>query len=218
MLADECPADIRHRGIQHQQVLFQGIADRGHGAALGLVQIADAAGGAVHHVAVAYHHAAVEVMPGQHPHLIGLVQQAFLPALLGRGPAPGLGLTGDDHDQLYIRVNGLQPQHGFRCQQIEPQRAAIQEAAVTGLIQRLQQGRQQPGQVGGGGIGQLPVTGEADGAFPQGGILRPVGQESIFSTARKASLGTCTVPNWRIRFLPSFCFSSSFFFRVMSPP
>ena len=30
--------------------------------------------------------------------------------------------------------------------------------------------------------------------------------------------GTDTVPNVRIRFLPSFCFSSSFFLRVMSPP
>ena len=36
---------------------------------------------------------------------------------------------------------------------------------------------------------------------------------SILSTARNASLGTETVPNWRMRFLPSFCFSSSFFFR-----
>ena len=41
---------------------------------------------------------------------------------------------------------------------------------------------------------------------------------SSFSTAMKASLGTETVPKVRIRFLPSFCFSSSFFFRVMSPP
>ena len=41
---------------------------------------------------------------------------------------------------------------------------------------------------------------------------------SNFRTAMKASLGTDTVPKVRIRFLPSFCFSSSFFFRVMSPP
>ena len=33
-----------------------------------------------------------------------------------------------------------------------------------------------------------------------------------------ASDGTDTVPNVRMRFLPSFCFSSSFFFRVISPP
>ena len=34
----------------------------------------------------------------------------------------------------------------------------------------------------------------------------------------KASVGTCTVPRVRIFFLPSFCYSSSFFLRVMSPP
>ena len=41
---------------------------------------------------------------------------------------------------------------------------------------------------------------------------------SSFRTAMKASLGTDTVPKVRMRFLPSFCFSSSFFFLVMSPP
>ena len=41
---------------------------------------------------------------------------------------------------------------------------------------------------------------------------------SIFSTAMKASEGTWTEPKERIRFLPSFCFSKSFFLRVMSPP
>ena len=38
------------------------------------------------------------------------------------------------------------------------------------------------------------------------------------STARKASWGTSTRPTCFIRFLPSFCFASSFFLRVMSPP
>ena len=41
---------------------------------------------------------------------------------------------------------------------------------------------------------------------------------SSLSTARKASVGIWTEPRERIFFLPSFCFSSSFFFRVMSPP
>ena len=39
-----------------------------------------------------------------------------------------------------------------------------------------------------------------------------------FSTARNASCGTSTPPTFFIRFLPFFCFSSSFRFRVMSPP
>ena len=41
---------------------------------------------------------------------------------------------------------------------------------------------------------------------------------SILSTAMKASVGIWTLPRLRIRFLPSFCFSRSFFLRVMSPP
>ena len=41
---------------------------------------------------------------------------------------------------------------------------------------------------------------------------------SSLRTAINASVGSCTVPKVRIFFLPSFCFSSSFFFRVMSPP
>src|SRR6266508_668367 len=40
----------------------------------------------------------------------------------------------------------------------------------------------------------------------------------IRNTARKASWGISTDPTIFMRFLPSFCFSSSFFFRVMSPP
>ena len=57
-------------------------------------------------------------------------------------------------------------------------------------------------------------------AFLQKGRKTPVTyeSESSFSTAVNASLGRVTLPSWRIFFLPSFCFSSSFFLRVMSPP
>ncbi len=41
---------------------------------------------------------------------------------------------------------------------------------------------------------------------------------SIFSAEMNASCGISTFPNWRIFFLPAFCFSKSFFFRVASPP
>ena len=44
------------------------------------------------------------------------------------------------------------------------------------------------------------------------------GHQLMRSTLMNASLGTCTEPTWRMRFLPSFCFSSSFFLRVISPP
>ena len=41
---------------------------------------------------------------------------------------------------------------------------------------------------------------------------------SSFSTDINAFCGTSTLPIWRIRFFPSFCFSSSFFLREISPP
>jgi hypothetical protein len=43
-------------------------------------------------------------------------------------------------------------------------------------------------------------------------------QLSTFSAAIKASCGMSTLPNCRIFFLPSFCFSRSLRLRVMSPP
>jgi hypothetical protein len=41
---------------------------------------------------------------------------------------------------------------------------------------------------------------------------------STFSAAMNASCGMSTLLNWRIFFLPSFCFSRSLRLRVMSPP
>ena len=43
-------------------------------------------------------------------------------------------------------------------------------------------------------------------------------QSSTWRMARNASCGTSTEPICFMRFLPAFCFSSSFFLRVMSPP
>ena len=43
-------------------------------------------------------------------------------------------------------------------------------------------------------------------------------RSSRLSTARNASCGTSTPPTCFIRFLPFFCFSSSFRLRLMSPP
>lgn len=53
-------------------------------------------------------------------------------------------------------------------------------------------------------------------------LLLPAAQSlasrSILSTAMKASCGTSTLPSAFMRFLPSACFCSSFFLRLMSPP
>ena len=47
---------------------------------------------------------------------------------------------------------------------------------------------------------------------------QPPLQLSIFKAAMNASCGISTLPNWRIFFLPAFCFSSSLRLRVASPP
>lgn len=51
-----------------------------------------------------------------------------------------------------------------------------------------------------------------------GQFHRLVGHSSSFSMAMKASWGISTLPNIFMRFLPSFCFSSSLRLRVTSPP
>ncbi len=52
-----------------------------------------------------------------------------------------------------------------------------------------------------------------EGAAPSASQPSP-----ILRAAMKADCGISTLPNWRIRFLPSFCFSRSLRLRVTSPP
>ena len=49
-------------------------------------------------------------------------------------------------------------------------------------------------------------------------ILIEAHSSPTLKMARNASCGTSTLPTAFIRFFPSFCFSSNFRFRVMSPP
>jgi hypothetical protein len=64
---------------------------------------------------------------------------------------------------------------------------------------------------------------EGEGGSHEDGLDRvreaPRGRHhSTLRTARKASWGSSTRPTFFMRRLPSFCFSRSFFLRVMSPP
>ncbi len=56
------------------------------------------------------------------------------------------------------------------------------------------------------------------GVRPGGGYFLASTASPVESAAMKASCGTSTRPTIFIRFLPSFCFSSSLRLRVMSPP
>ena len=73
--------------------------------------------------------------------------------------------------------------------------------------------------------GAVPAPGGAEGqVHVQVGDPRGIAgahcwdSPSSCSTARKASCGTSTLPTCFMRFLPSFCFSSSLRLRLMSPP
>ena len=54
--------------------------------------------------------------------------------------------------------------------------------------------------------------------IPHSSLLTETLYSSSFNTDINASCGTDTDPSCLIRFFPSFCFSNSFFFLVISPP
>src|SRR5215470_9647923 len=65
---------------------------------------------------------------------------------------------------------------------------------------------------------QIQPTGGHGGPPLQLMQVESAGYSLTFKTAKKASCGISTRPTFFIRFLPSFCFSSSLRLRVMSPP
>ena len=121
----------------------------------------------------------------------------------GRGPAPDV----DGRDVTVVHPLGLVekfPQKGLRIAatditSIGPRR----EVAVEALLHAE---------------GDVDVDFRLRTFFLCRFIHYSCHSSSSFRTLMKASWGIWTLPNWRIRFLPSFCFSRSFFFRVMSPP
>ena len=70
-------------------------------------------------------------------------------------------------------------------------------------------------------LGEDQLVGDPQDPGEDGQYEQDQGKVHLSSTcriARKASCGISTVPTCFMRFLPAFCFSSSFFLRVMSPP
>lgn len=184
-----------------------------------LLKKTDAKRRTVRHVAVAGEHAAVIIGLGKHFHPIGCVKNLPVFFLIIRFPSVRLCGAGDSDDERHIRMCLPEPQDFPRGEGVKPQRSSAVKAAIMLIVsihQRLPDPfpdlRNLPGR-------QMPMScKESRDLFGIGTAVRGLHHESIFRTARNASLGTCTVPNWRIRFFPSFCFSSSFFFRVISPP
>ena len=62
------------------------------------------------------------------------------------------------------------------------------------------------------------LRGDPGSGAGAGSAVSRSGYTSTLSAAMNASCGMSTLPNWRMRFLPSFCFSRSLRLRVTSPP
>ena len=137
-----------------------------------------------------------------------------LPVL--RRPAVCLVCTGNGKNKPHIFAAVPESQNILCCQRVKTPGTTAKKSAVPAVVCRSQFLFQAGMNIGQHFLLQHSVAREAGCGLRIKIIVHQF--QSIFRTARNASLGTCTVPNWRIRFLPSFCFSSSFFFRVISPP
>ena len=123
----------------------------------------------------------------------------IIPPDVSRKPSLALTDAGKRHDQPAVGVGFAKIQHTFRRQRIKTQRASGQENADSLIIAYPELNRQllqdqpllRPVQAAMAGKTQaLP------GRIRETRIRRSrIAQLSIFSTAIKASLGTCTVPN-----------------------
>ena len=198
------------------QPLAEGQGHRVRRAAAAGAKETDAEGGMGHQELIAHVHAALIIGLRKPQNFIRLPEDLLINLLIRRGPAGGLAAAGEHHVEPEPRQGVAAAQYGLGSQQIKAQGAAAEKGAVALGIEvrnEMAQGGRQGGPLG---SRKDAVAGETDRGLRRG--AQGPGYESIFSTARNASLGTCTVPNWRIRFFPSFCFSSSFFFRVISPP
>ena len=148
-------------------------------------------------------------------HLIRTFLYRLPELLFGCRPSGRLIRAGNHKHNPDIMSGFPESQYFQRSQCIKAACTAAKERSVTAAVGKCNFLRQSIPDLWEQRLPDHPVSGETDS---RARIKITILHQSIFRTARKASLGTCTVPNWRIRFLPSFCFSSSFFFRVISPP
>lgn len=170
----------------------------------------------VHQITVSFLHAALIIGVRDIKHNVRAAQKIPIdPLILGR-PSVWLGRAGKRHLQPNIRVAFFQTENLQRGKCIKSKGPAAQKKTVTCFVELLQRFRKRSSQICVIRGSKASMTCKTDGFFTR--VVRFIGYESIFKTAINASLGICTVPNWRMRFLPSFCFSSSFFFLVISPP
>ena len=132
-------------------------------------------------------------MVGEDDDPVRLFADAAIKRLLVGLPALFLVFAGKDEDQLRVGPALLQDQHGGGRQRVKTGGAAAEEAAETALVEAFGHTEGQAEQRFDGFSDVLhPVTGEAHAVTGIAFEFRePAAQvSSIFSTARKASLGT----------------------------
>ncbi len=117
----------------------------------------------------------------------------------GEVPGARAGLTDAPDGQVAVAVLPVEKDHAAGRARIDEQLVAAGDA---------------------GGRRARDEPGAAAGAVRDHFFRPSIGAvlSDVDSAAMKASCGTSTRPTIFIRFLPSFCFSSSLRLRVMSPP
>jgi hypothetical protein len=142
---------------------------------------------------------------------------ASVDAVMALGPADYAGIM--TSEVLILLTGGEPAMHDASWM------ARVQAMLLDGLGGGGRHGRRHAG-----GLPQAPapvplpprlIVGPRDRkkAAPTGAaFFMPYQSSPILRAARKADWGISTRPNWRMRFLPSFCFSSSLRLRLTSPP
>ena len=164
-------------------MLFQRIADGISGSAARRAHIANADGRVIDHPAVPPEHASRDILGRDEHPFIRLRQDPVIFLLILQPPARRLFRTGNGQDQPRLRMRAPEGEHRLGGKGVEAQRAAADEKADFPVIIQKTDDLLQP----------LPderhltrfdraVAGKAGAEFHL--------HQSIFSTARKASLGT----------------------------
>ncbi len=129
-----------------------------------------------------------------------VVRLLVRPAELERGGCAVSGARHQDHGALAVGLDAVEG-----------------ELPLLGDVARQSREAVDPRTEGAGRLGApQPALGDVHRGYFLPFSVEPA--PSLERAATKASWGTSTRPTIFIRFLPSFCFSSSLRLRVMSPP
>ena len=200
--------------------MFQRVPYSGSRSSIHVGKIADTKGGTVSHKPVSCKHNPLIIGWGKDDFFIRKIENYFMLFPVFFCPPFCLIRAGNSGGKNHIRIPVPQP-YRLKCRQrVKSKCASTVKSSVSGRICMHQESINILPDVLFHIRRNLSVTGKK--RSPRNTVRIEVFSEhdnqSILRTARNASLGICTVPNCLILFFPSFCFSRSFFLRVISPP